>query len=229
MYKYTAVIIEFRKHEALSYVLRNFLENLSDEWKFLIFHGNLNKDYVKMIIDEELSEYREKIKTVHLPYDNIKVHEYSRLLTNETSIYDNIDTETFLIFQTDTIIIKKNKELINQFLHYDYVGAPLRSYGDIPVAVGNGGLSLRKKSKMLEIMEKEDIERRNEPEDIFFSNPLKVDIYKPSVIEAGRFSIENYFVCDNPFGCHKPWLYGLETFCKMHDEVKMLYNLNITQ
>ena len=104
MYKYTAVIIEFRKHEALSYVLSNFLENLSDEWKFLIFHGNINKDYIQMIIDEDLSEYKNKIKTIHLPYDNIKVQEYSRLLTNETIVYDNIDTETFLIFQTDTII-----------------------------------------------------------------------------------------------------------------------------
>ena len=101
MYKYTAVIIEFRKHEALSYVLSNFLENMSNEWKFLIFHGNLNKDYVQTIIDEDLTEYRDKIKTIHLPYDNMNVHEYSRLLTSETTVYDNIDTETFLIFQTD--------------------------------------------------------------------------------------------------------------------------------
>ena len=221
MYKYTAVIIEFRKHEALSYVLSNFLENMSNEWKFLIFHGNLNKDYVQTIIDEDLTEYRDKIKTIHLPYDNMNVHEYSRLLTSETTVYDNIDTETFLIFQTDTIIIKKNKDLINQFLEYDYVGAPW-SDGTI----GNGGLSLRKKSKMLEIMEKEDIERRNQPEDLFFSRSLKVDLCKPSITEAARFSMENLFLCDNPFGCHKPWVYNFKNFCEMHDEVKMLYNLN---
>jgi hypothetical protein len=225
MYKYTAVIVEFRKHQALSYVLNNFLENLSSEWKFIIFHGNLNKDYIQTIIDEDLNEYREKIKTIHLPYDNMIPREYSNLLTSETTVYDNIDTEIFLIFQTDTVIIKKNKDLINQFLHYDYVGAPLLAYHDTPASVGNGGLSLRKKSKMLEIIEKEDIERRNEQEDLFFSRPIKVDLYKPSVIEAGRFSVENFLLCDNPFGCHKPWVY-FKYFCEMHDEVKMLYNLN---
>jgi RNA recognition motif-containing protein len=207
-------------------VLNNFVENLSNDWKFIIFHGNLNKEYIEEIIDEDLSEYCEKIKMVHLPYDNMSPKEYSNLLTSKTVVYDNIDTETFLIFQTDTIIIKKNKELINEFLQYDYVGAPLLAYGNIPASVGNGGLSLRKKSKMLEIMENEDIERRNEQEDYFFSTPLKVFLYKPSIIEAARFSIENYFLCNNPFGCHKPWVYGLDTFCNMHDEVKMLYNLN---
>jgi hypothetical protein len=219
--KYTAVIIEFRKHQALSYVLNNFMENLSDEWKFLIFYGNLNKDYVQMIIDEELSEFKNKITTVHLPYDNMCPHEYSRLLTSESIVYDNINTDTFLVFQTDTIIIKKNKDLIDKFLQYDYVGAPWYNGG-----VGNGGLSLRKKSKMLEIMEKEDIERKNEAEDVFFSSPLKVSLYKPSAVDAAHFSVESLFLTDNPFGCHKPWACGVNTFCNMHEEVKMLYNLN---
>jgi hypothetical protein len=220
MYKYTAVIIEFRKHQALSYVLSNFLENLSDEWKFLIFHGNLNKDYVQTIIDEDLTEYRDKIKTIHLPYNNMQIHEYSRLLTSETTVYDNIDTETFLIFQTDTIIIKKNKDLINQFLEYDYVGAPWNDG-----TIGNGGLSLRKKSKMLEIIET-NVERRNLAEDAFFSTPENVEIYKPIASEAYKFSVEHNPVCMNPFGCHKPWYYGFNNFCGMHDEVRMLYNLN---
>jgi hypothetical protein len=218
--KYTAVIIEFRQHRALSYVLNNFLENLSDEWKFVVFHGNLNKDYVQTIIDEDLSEFKNKITTVHLPYDNMQIHEYSRLLTSEKTVYDYIDTETFLVFQTDTIIIKKNKDLINEFLQYDYVGAPWNNG-----VVGNGGLSLRKKSKMLEIIEK-NTTRRNEPEDNFFSEPINVEIYKPDAAEAYKFSVEHNPVCMNPFGCHKPWYYGFNSFCNMHEEVKMLYNLN---
>jgi hypothetical protein len=42
--KYTALIIEPRKHKALEFVLKNFLENLSNEWSIIIFHGNLNKN-----------------------------------------------------------------------------------------------------------------------------------------------------------------------------------------
>ena len=46
MTKYTAVLIEPRKHKALPFVLNNFFENLSDEWSFVIFHGNQNYEYI---------------------------------------------------------------------------------------------------------------------------------------------------------------------------------------
>jgi hypothetical protein len=218
---YTAIIIEFREHKALGYVLNNFLENLSEDWKFIIFHGNLNKEFVQLLIDNELHNYKERITTVHIPYNNLLPHEYSSLLTNERIVYDNIPTETFLIFQTDTIIIKKNKYLINQFLKYDYVGAPWSSgYNE----VGNGGLSLRKKSKMLEIIEKENMERRKLPEDLFFAKAENVSLYKPDSFEASKFSIENYIGCGNSFGCHKPWAY-LMYFCIQHPEILQLISL----
>jgi len=218
---YTAVIIEFRQHKALSYVLNNFLENLSNEWNFIIFHGNLNKDFVKEIIDTKLNIYKERITTFHIYYNNLFPYEYSKLLINETIIYDNIPTETFLLFQADTIIIKKNKDFINDFLKYDYVGAP---WGCGPNDVGNGGLSLRKKSKMLEIIEKENVERRNEPEDVFFSRSEKVSLYKPNPLEASRFSIENFIGCGNPFGCHKAWSCCIN-FCNEHPEIVQLMAL----
>ena len=59
---YTAVIIEPRKHRALRYVLNNFCMNLNEDWQFIIFHGNLNKDFVEEIIDEDLQNYKHKIK-----------------------------------------------------------------------------------------------------------------------------------------------------------------------
>ena len=51
---YTAVIIEPRKHKALQFVLKNFLENLDINWNIIIFHGNLNKEYIENIIDTDL-------------------------------------------------------------------------------------------------------------------------------------------------------------------------------
>jgi hypothetical protein len=56
-YMYSAVIIEPRQHKALSFVLRNFLENLSNEWNIIVFHGNLNIDYVNNIIVNDKLEY----------------------------------------------------------------------------------------------------------------------------------------------------------------------------
>ena len=69
----------------------------------------------------------------------------------KTNIHDYIKTEMFLIFQTDTLIL--NKEKIYDFMNYDYVGAPFnRNFNwrrNYPLTdfydVGNGGLSLRRK------------------------------------------------------------------------------------
>ena len=219
---YTALIIEFRKHKALAFVLKTFCENLSQDWSFLIFHGNLNKEYIQQIIDTELISYKERITMIHLPHDNLLPYQYSSLLINETVVYDNIPTETFLIFQTDSIIIKKNKEFINEFLKYDYVGAPWGVGGC--EMVGNGGLSLRKKSKMLEIIEKENIGRRELPEDLFFAQATNVQLYKPEWYEASKFSIENCEGCGDPFGFHQPWNF-LYNFCEIFPEVNELFLL----
>jgi len=153
---YSAVIIETREHKALSFVLLNFLKNLSDEWNFIIFHGNLNLNFINSIIENELQIYKHRITLVHIPYDNLLRDDYSKLLVNDRIIYDNIPTEIFLIFQTDTVIFEQNKHLINNFLKYDYVGA----YLPLHDLVGNGGLSLRKKSKMLEIIDAEDEDKK---------------------------------------------------------------------
>lgn len=209
--KYTAVLIEPRCHPAMSFVLENFAKNLSDEWNILILHGNLNIDYVNNIINNELPEYKSRITTKNLHIDNLKTEEYNDLLKSEY-FYQYIPTETFLIFQTDTLIIEKNREIINEFLEYDYVGAPwgetylpefsIHEYN----AVGNGGLSLRKKSKMLEIIKKnketELFKKMNE--DICFSLQKNIEVKKPDFEKAKQFSIETIF-SEKSFGIHCPW------------------------
>ena len=226
---YTAVIIEFRKHKAFSFVLSNFLENLSLEWKFIIFYGNLNSDFINNIIDKELNIHKNRITLCPLNFDNLTPVEYSKLLINNKSIYDNIQTELFLIFQTDSIILEKNKHQINNFLKYDYVGAPWGN--NSKQDVGNGGLSLRRKSKMIKIMNKENDSRKNLPEDCFFANATSTSLYKPKPDEAFLFSIENIHGNNYPFGCHKPWgICGIESeFCQMYPEIIKLYELNIIE
>jgi hypothetical protein len=203
----TAFIIEPRKHKALEYVLENFLENLNSSWDFIIFHGNLNKEYIENIINNKLNKYRERIRLISLNVDNINNGvEYSRILTNK-EFYRYIPNEIFLIFQTDTLINPKYKNKINDFLIYDYVGAPWQHTNE----VGNGGLSLRKKSKMLEIIENcpyvNNDNNVNYVEDVYFSKKCKnIDIYKPDFNTAKEFASETTW---NPtsFGIHKVWQY----------------------
>ena len=217
---YTAIIVEPRKHRALFFVLNNFLENLNDDWNIIIFHGNLNIDYINNIINNKLSKYKKRIALVNLCVNNMTVYDYNRLFITNKAFYNYIPTEIFLVFQTDTMICKKNKHLINEFLKYDYVGAPWPHFPKNNSNVGNGGLSLRRKSKMLEIMEKDD--DINLPEDVFFSCSNKVNTYKPSFEQAKRFAIEHIY-SDITFGFHKPWIAcEYNKFCKLYPEIKEL-------
>jgi hypothetical protein len=203
MESYTAVIIEPRKHPALSFVLQNFLKNLSEKWSIIIIHSNENSIYINNIISNDLINYAKKISKINLFKENITLQEYNKLLTSEY-FYNLIPTETFLIFQTDTMLSFKNKDLINDFLHYDYVGAPWRSDSGWVIQgeeVGNGGLSLRKKSVCLDCLKNNKWNESNE--DIFFSKIIK---NKPTKEKAKEFSVETIYN-NITFGIHKPWLY----------------------
>jgi len=199
--KYTAIIVEPREHKALSFVLNNFLENLSDDWNIIIMHGNNNLDYINNIIKTDLSQYTNRIKLIDLKVDNLTIPEYNKLFYSK-EFYDNIPTETFLVFQTDTMICENNKDLINNFLEYDYVGAPWK-HAPLENVVGNGGLSLRKKSIMVEKIKICNPETGNE--DVFFSSTCN-NPKKPSANDASLFSNETIY-SNNSFGVHKPWAY----------------------
>ena len=198
VYKYTAVMVEPREHKAYKYVLNNFLENLSDEWGFVLFHGNKNKDFVKKIISELTPEYSKRIlQLVHINVGNLNLNTYSDVL-KDSNFYQYIPSEMFLIFQTDSIILPKNKLLINDFLQYDYVGAPWVSNNK----VGNGGLSLRRKSKMLEIIQNKGYIPGHE--DVYFALNHIGKCNIPDYTIAKYFSIETMYN-DTAFGIHKCW------------------------
>jgi hypothetical protein len=219
---YTAIIIEPRQHKALPFVLENFLNNLSEDWSFIIFHGTTNLNFIIDIINDKLSSHLHRIKLINLNVKNLTINAYNNLLKYNKSFYDYIPTETFLIFQTDSIIFKQYKHFINNYLTYDYAGAPF--YFNKYKSVGNGGLSLRKKSKMIEIMSKEG--KNNHPEDVYFSCCESVPIHKPSINDAMLFSVEEIF-SEMSFGCHKPWININELYLyEKYDEVRQLYSYN---
>jgi len=198
---YTAIIIEPREHKALQLVLENFVENLSNNWNIILFHGNKNINYINDILNNSdiLINNKKRITLKNLNVDNLTIKDYNNLLVSK-EFYNNIPTEVFLIFQTDSIICKSNKDLINDFINYDYIGAPWTDK-----TVGNGGLSLRKKSKMLEIIN--NCAYNNQAEDLYFTKACpNISRNIPSFEDAKRFSVETVYN-DTSFGVHKPWNY----------------------
>jgi hypothetical protein len=127
------------------------------------------------------------------------------------------------------MIFEKHRHLIYDFLQYDYVVSPWKKtfkFAEKCNYVGNGGLSLRKKSKMLSILHT-DI-HTVENEDIFFSRNQE-GVQKPDYEMAKKFSMETVF-SDITFGCHAPWKW-LDTnlLYAVYPEVKQLVELQYVE
>jgi hypothetical protein len=130
--------------------------------------------------------------------------DYNDLMMSR-KILDQIPTEMFLVMQTDSLICKGGNTLLNKFMAYDYVGAPWKDRG----ALGNGGFSLRRKSKMLEILDKcprNTGDGTPHNEDGFFSGGCEGAMpRKPDLDKAEEFSVETVYKGKQPFGIHKAW------------------------
>lgn len=213
---FEAVFIDFRVLPNIEFIIRNAIFKLGSNWSYTIVCGNDNYNFVKELV----KNVDKNIKIICLSCNNLTQQEYSNLLTTET-FWNKIYGEKVLIYQEDSLIFHGD---ILPFLNYDYIGAPfLKSSNDTPNCVGNGGLSLRTKCKMLEVIKKYPLEKTRvnsstlnymkyknlnlPPEDVYFSKNMQ-EYYVGDVANwdtAYSFSSEQIF---NPksFGGHQYWI-----------------------
>jgi hypothetical protein len=213
---YEAVFIEFRILPNIEFIIRNAILKLASEWSYTIICGKLNYNYMREVV----KNIDRNISIICLDCNNITQQEYSNLLTTK-NFWNLLYGEKILIYQEDSLIFHNN---ILPFLEYDYIGAPfLKSTNDTPNCVGNGGLSLRTKYKMLEVIDKCNLKslRLNSstldymryknltepPEDVYFSKNMQ-ELNIGEVADwntAFEFSSEQVFN-NNSFGGHKYWI-----------------------
>jgi len=216
-------LIEFRILPHLEFVIKNTIIKLP-KWKHTIVCGNINYEFIKSISMSicESIDASNVINIIKLDINNLSTSQYSRLLLTK-DFWNNFKGEKLLLYQEDTYLFHSKN--IEQFLEYDYVGAawPERQ-DDNKNGVGNGGFSLRSKSKMIECIDKvdplKDLKLGNStlnymkssnndfiPEDVFFSKSmLDFNIGKVALRNiANQFSQETQ-PCSNPIGGHNFWL-----------------------
>ena len=181
-----AIIVETRKLDYLDWVVDTIKHFIG--WEIRFFCSHMNKDMVSGV---QKSIIPNKI-------------DYSSIM-KDSSFWSDIDQEHILVFQHDSFVLREG---IDEFLQYDYIGAPWdwsynnsidRRYKNLKDFRngGNGGFSLRKKSAMLELSSGSFPDY--EYEDMYFSNALKNDI--PLEIKQ-KFAVESIFY-ENPLGVHK--------------------------
>jgi len=214
-YPLVAVIVEPRKDNLVN-ILQHFIDKLPSYTHFQVYHGTNNKDLILENFNEHITS--NKISLWNLGVDNLTIQGYSCLLTSK-EFWNTIQGEKILIFQTDTITCNKSPFDINEFLEYDFVGAPmnniiiygisilfmLKGYLILHQNIYNGGLSIRSKSKMLKVIEKYPWDKLT-PEDVWFCCFLPhVGGMLPSKKVASKFSFEADSLENSiPWGLHKP-------------------------
>ena len=189
--KYYSVIVEPRQHANFEFVCKTMLRFTNDDWGLHIFHGNENETFVKGFFQDNPN-----VVYTNLNKPNLTIEDYNVLLTSAW-FYEQIKSEHFLIFQTDSCLLKEG---VDEFVHYDYIGAP---WPHLNNKVGNGGFSLRSKEFCLRTCN--TVKRKpNENEDVYFStNGLKTNANLANYEVACKFSCEQITTKTLPLGVHK--------------------------
>ena len=213
---YESVLIEYRCLPHVEFLIRNTIIKLGEKWCHTVICGNLNYEFMVRIC----SLISSKIKVIKTNFDNVSASDYSKFLSS-LEFWNLLNGEKILIYQEDSIIFKKN---ISDFLKWDYIGAPWpKEKNDNNSGVGNGGLSLRTKNIMVEIINKISIDEtiinsstieymkltqsNVTAEDVYFSKnmeDLKIGLLANRE-SALNFSTES-IVNNDSFGGHNFWL-----------------------
>ena len=96
--------------------------------------------------------------------------EISRFLTT-LWLYEVVlqPAEWLLVYQTDSMLCANSRQSLNNFLDYDWVGAPWNPTARFG---GNGGLSLRRVSAIIDILRFQVREHNTDPEDVWLTDRL---------------------------------------------------------
>ncbi|CAG8979951.1 hypothetical protein HYALB_00012965 [Hymenoscyphus albidus] len=153
-------------------------------------------------------EHSGKLTFLNLPNKySLKSRETISRMFTDPHLYHEIlaPAENLLVFQPDGIFCAAAPRTLNDFLVYDWIGAPWATDAEFG---GNGGLSLRKVSRILEVLKMEEREKNSpELEDLWLSNRLaKLPGSKMAVADVSKtFSVESVWD-DAPLGYHIGWL-----------------------
>lgn len=94
----------------------------------------------------------------------------------------------------------KSLDDLDNYLQYDWVGAPWNIQARVS---GNGGLSLRKVSSIIKVLQHQNRINKTDPEDVWLTDRL-VDLIGADVAngtESLKFSVESQWH-DTPMGYH---------------------------
>ena len=144
--------MEFRTTDRIISVVQNVNQHIPITWPIQIFHGKENENFIKTsTLAPLIASGKIFLTLINTRYDKDQIN---RLLT-DANFWKQIPGEKILFFQTDSIMCSNSPHKITDYLQYDYIGAPWNPAWypfNKTYLVGNGGFSLRSRSKILALL-----------------------------------------------------------------------------
>ncbi|KAJ8068787.1 hypothetical protein OCU04_002483 [Sclerotinia nivalis] len=167
-----ALLIENRVNPILSPLMLHFMSVVPPDWRFR-FMGSL-ESVAHMNTSRAIRQHvaSGKLDLTYIPANMTtgSQEEISRFLTN-LWIYETVlqPAEWLLVFQTDSMLCANSRQSLNNWLDYDWVGAPWNPNGRFG---GNGGLSLRRVSAIIDVLRHQVRVDDSEAEDVWLTDRL---------------------------------------------------------
>ncbi|CZT40630.1 uncharacterized protein RSE6_00267 [Rhynchosporium secalis] len=167
-----ALLIENRVNPILAPLMLHFMSVVPPDWRFR-FMGSLESvEYINSSRAIRNHVQNGKLDLTYIPANMTtgSQEEISRFLTT-LWLYETVlqPAEWLLVFQTDSMLCANSRQSLNNWLDYDWVGAPWNPNGRFG---GNGGLSLRRVSKIIDVLRNQQRIQNTEPEDVWLTDRL---------------------------------------------------------
>ncbi|KAL8866052.1 MAG: hypothetical protein Q9174_006524 [Haloplaca sp. 1 TL-2023] len=205
-----AAIVETRPLGNLVPTILAFNSVLGRTWPLRVFHGPLNARLLESSLPIQRLVEEGKLTLSALPdrFDFTKYAGVSPFFADPWLWEQLAPANHVFIFQADSTICANSRRKVEDFLEYDFIGAPINpGYGQ----GYNGGISLRNREKMLEVIQYFAGEPVGSFEDQWFVQRLRelppgpngdpaARLPTPEV--AGQFSVETIWH-DEPLCMHQ--------------------------
>ncbi|RYP06418.1 hypothetical protein DL764_003154 [Monosporascus ibericus] len=167
-----ALLIENRADPILAPLMLHFMSVVPPDWRFRFMGSTESVEHINQSVAIRQQVSAGKLDLTYIP-SNVSTagqEMISRFLTDlwlyETALRP---AEWLLVFQTDSILCANSRQTLNDYLEYDWVGAPWDPGGRFG---GNGGLSLRRVSPIIDILREQVRIQNSEPEDAWLADRL---------------------------------------------------------
>lgn len=229
-----AVFIEYNSAPYTEFIIRNAIFKLGEKWCHTVICGNLNYEFMKKMC----KSINENINVIKTNFDTMTENMYNKFLSS-MEFWDLLHGSKILLYKKKSFLFHKN---IDQFLNWDYIASPFSKLTTHcqPINIGNGGITLRTREVMRQIISKISIKKtaflkstleytekqqlEYPPENIYFSKNIQdlhigkvadVETAKKFCVTIHSKNITDFFAGYDFWNYNKDW------------KVKMCSSLNI--